>query len=240
MRNEKLNIEGTLTGNTSIFGAFGKTLISSDISFKELKLNNKLIGYGQIKSEYNPEKEFVNINGYSAFAKDFDGNLMKNIVFDGFYYPKKKENNIDITFKAEPFDLSLLQPFLQDILTFKVGFLNGHGKVTGTLDKPEINAKLKFFKCIMIVDFLNVQYSVNGEIDIMPKQINFENIEIRDKMGNSGSVYGNIFHNNFADMRIDFDINTNKLMVLNTTAGLGEYAGQCKICIGKCWYLWIS
>ena len=37
-------------------------------------------------------------------------------------------------------------------------------------------------------------------------------------MGNVGSVYGNIFHNNFKDMRIDFDINTNKLMVLNTTA----------------------
>jgi hypothetical protein len=52
----------------------------------------------------------------------------------------------------------------------------------------------------------------------MPKQINFDNLEIRDKVGNSGSVNGNIFHNNFKDMRIDFDINTNKLMVLNTTA----------------------
>lgn len=218
LQNSNISIDGSLTGNTSIFGSFGKTLISSDLSFKDLKLNNKLLGYGQIKSEYNPEKEFVTINGYSAFAKDFDGNLMKNIIFDGVYYPKKKQDNIDITFKAEPFDLSLLQPLLKDIITFKVGFLNGQGTVTGTLEKPEINAKFKFFKCVMIVDFLNVQYSVNGEIDITPKQINFENIVIRDKMGNSGSVYGNIFHNNFKDMRIDFDINTNKLMVLNTTA----------------------
>ncbi|MCD6019856.1 MAG: hypothetical protein K0S53_2977 [Bacteroidetes bacterium] len=218
LQNSDVKISGTLTGNTTIYGTFGKTLVSSDIGFTDLKMNNKLIGYGQIKSEYNPEKEYVNINGYSAFAKDFDGNLMKNIIFDGFYYPKKKEENLDITFKAEPFDLSLLQPFLKDILTFKVGFLNGQGRITGTPDKPDINAKLKFFKCVMVVDFLNVQYSVNGEVDIMPKQINFENIEIRDKMGNSGSVYGNIFHNNFKDMRIDFDINTSKLMVLNTTA----------------------
>jgi hypothetical protein len=218
LEDAKVTVDGSLTGNTSIYGLFGKTLISSELNnFKDLKLNNKLIGYGEIKSEYNPEKEYVNIDGYSAFSKDFDGNLMKNIVFNGYYYPKRKEENIDIKFKAEPFDLSLLQPYLTDILTFKVGYLNGNGTVTGTLDNPQINAKLKFFKCVMIVDFLNVQYSVSGFVDVMPKQINFENLEIRDKMGNSGSVYGNIFHNNFKDMRIDFDINTNKLMVLNTT-----------------------
>jgi hypothetical protein len=218
LKDAKVTIDGSLTGNTSIFGLFGKPLISSDISFQGLKLNEKLIGYGEVKSEYNPEKELVSINGFSAFAKDFDGNLMKNIVFQGVYYPKKKEESIDITFKAEPFDLSLLQPYLENILTFKVGFLKGNGTVTGTLDNPQINAKLKFFKCIMVVDFLNVQYSVSGNVEVMPKQINFENLEVRDKIGNSGTVYGNIFHNNFNDMRIDFDINTNKLMVLNTTA----------------------
>jgi hypothetical protein len=218
LKDVKVSVDGSLTGNTSVYGIFGHPLVSSEFSFVDLKLNTKLIGYGEIKSEYNPEKEFVNIDGYSAFSKDFDGNLMKNIVFNGYYFPKRKEENIDIKFKAEPFDLSLLQPYLTDILTFKVGYLNGNGSVTGTLDNPQINAKLKFFKCVMIVDFLNVQYSVNGFVDIMPKQINFDNLEIRDKVGNSGSVNGNIFHNNFKDMRIDFDINTNKLMVLNTTA----------------------
>ncbi len=85
LKDAKVTIDGSLTGNTSIFGLFGKPLISSDISFQGLKLNDKLIGYGEVKSEYNPEKEFVSINGFSAFAKDFDGNLMKNIVFQGAY-----------------------------------------------------------------------------------------------------------------------------------------------------------
>ena len=218
LKSAKLTLDGSLTGNTTIFGGFGKMLVSSDINFKDLKLNNKLIGYGEIKNEYNPEKEYLSINGFTAFAKDLDGNLMKNIDFQGFYYPKKKEDNLDISFKAEPLDLSLLQPYLDGILNFKVGFLNGSGTITGTPDNPQINAKLKIFKCVMVVDFLNVLYSVNGTVDVFPKQINFENLEVRDKMGNVGSVYGNIFHNNFKDMRIDFDINTNKLMVLNTTA----------------------
>ena len=100
LKDAKLTLDGSLTGNTSILGVFGKAVATSDINFAELKLNNKLIGNGEIKSEYNPEKDFVSINGFSAFAKDFDGNLLKNIEFNGFYYPKKKEDNLDISFKA--------------------------------------------------------------------------------------------------------------------------------------------
>lgn len=218
LKDAQLLIEGNLTGNTTIFGVFGKTLLTSDINFSDFKLNNRLIGNGEIKSEYNPEKEYVSVNGFSAFAKDLDGNLLKNIEFQGYFYPKKKENSLDIAFKAEPLDISLLQPYLKDILTFKVAFLKGNGTITGTPNKPEIRAKLNCFKCVVVVDFLNTQYSVNGNVEILPNQINFENLEIRDKMGNTGIVSGNIFHNNFNNMRIDFDINTNKLMVLNTTA----------------------
>lgn len=218
LKDAKVSLDGTVTGNTDIYSAFDKTIINSEINFNQLKLNKKLIGFGEIKSEYNPEKEYVSINGYTASLKDLDGNLLKNINFQGYYYTKKKEDNLDISFKAEPFDLSLLQPYLEDILTIKIGYLNGSGRVTGTPDKPKINAKLKFFKCVTIVDFSNVQYSVNGDVEIMPDQIRFENIEIRDKSNNVGDVSGNIFHNNFKNMRIDFDINTNKLMVLNTTA----------------------
>lgn len=218
LTHSKISLDGSITGNANVHGAFGKTIINSDINFNELKVNNKLIGNGEINSEYNPEKEYVSVDGYSSFVKDFDGNLIKNVEFKGFYYPKKITENLDLTFKAEPIDISLLQPFLQDILTIKVGYLNGKGTVTGTLDKPEINAKLKFFKCILLVDFLNVQYSLSGDVEIKPKQINFDNLEIRDKKGNTGVVSGNIFHDNFKNMRIDFDINTNKLMLLNTTA----------------------
>lgn len=212
------SIDGSLTGNISLYSAFNKQIVNSNIDFSEFKLNNKLIGSGELHSEYNPDKEYVSIRGFSSFGKDFDGNLMKNIDFSGFYYTKKEDDNLDISFKAEPFDLSLLQPYLKDIITIKVGFLNGTGKITGTPSKPLINADLKIMKCVMLVDYLNVLYTVSGNVNIKPNQIHFDNLELRDKTGNVGSVDGNVFHSNFKNMRIDFDVNTSKLMVLNTTA----------------------
>jgi hypothetical protein len=218
LTDEKISIDGSVSGNINIFGAFNNNIINGDINFTDLKFNNKLIGSGEIKTEYNPEKEYVSVNGFSAFGKDFDGTLFKNLEFNGYYYTKKQEDNLDITFKASPFDLSLLQPYLKDILTIKIGFLNGSGKVTGTPSNPQINASLKLMKCVVLVDYLNVQYTVSGNVNIKPNQINFDNLEIRDKTGNAGSVDGNIFHNNFKNMRIDFDVNTKKLMLLNTTS----------------------
>lgn len=218
------HMEGSVTGNTSVYAGFGKSLINSEITFKDFKFNNRLIGYGEINSEYNPEKEYVRVNGFSAFLKDAEGNNMKNIEFQGFYFPKKETENIDLTFKTEPFDLALLQPLLKDILTIKMGFLTGSGKVTGSINDPKINAKLKFFKCIALIDYTNVAYSVSGNVEILPNQIRFDNIEMRDiptkglNTGNVAFVSGNIFHNNFKDMRIDFDLNTNKLLMLNTSS----------------------
>lgn len=214
----KTTLDGILNGDVTMYGVFGKTIINSRIDFNRLKVNNRLVGSGEVKSEYDPEKEIVNISGYSAFAQDFDGNPLKNVQFKGYYLPKKKEDNLDLSFKAEPLDIALLQPLLKDILTVKVGYLNGSGRITGSPKTPLINAQLKFFKCVMQVDFSNVQYSVNGNVEITPAQIKFEQIELRDKMGNTGIVDGNIFHNNFKNIRIDFDINTNKLMLLNTTS----------------------
>lgn len=214
----KTALDGTVTGNADIYAAFGKTIINSNINFNQFKINNRLIGNGEIKTSYDPEKEYIDVSGYSTFTNDAYGNVLKNIEFKGYYFPKKKEDNIDLTFKAEPFDVSLLQPFLKDIFTFKMGYVNGNGHVTGSLDNPIVNARFKIFKCVMVVDYTNVQYTVSGNINIQPTQIDFDGLEVRDKYGNSGSVDGHIFHKNFKNLRIDFDINTNKLMVLNTTA----------------------
>ena len=70
-----MKLDGAITGNTNIYSAFDKTILNSDLAFSGLKLNNKLIGNGEIKSDYNPEKDLVSINGFSAFAKDLEGNL---------------------------------------------------------------------------------------------------------------------------------------------------------------------
>ncbi|MBS1638218.1 MAG: translocation/assembly module TamB [Bacteroidetes bacterium] len=219
LKDSKMSIDGMAEGETTIGSVQGKMVINSNLRFSSLKVNNRLIGQGEITSMYNADQDFVAINGYSAFANDLmTGAPLKNFNFNGFYYPKKTENSIDIDFNCNPFDLVFLQPILKDIVTFKNGYVNGSGKVSGTPDKPLINAQLSVAKCVMLVDYLNVQYSIGGKIDIMPDQLNFNNMEVRDTKGNVGIVSGNLFHDNFKNMRIDFDINTTRLMVLNTTA----------------------
>lgn len=219
IKGSKLAMDGVVSGGAVLNSAFGKTLITSNFKFSDLKLNGRVIGHGEINSEYNAGKDYVNIYGYTSFADDIvTGNPLKNFDFNGVYYPEKTENSLDLSLNCQLFDMVFLQPFVKDFVSIKGGFITGNGRITGTPQKPLIHSNLSVSKCVMLVDYLNVYYTISGQIEILPDQLNFTNMQIQDRMNNSGSVSGNIFHDNFKNMRIDFDINTNKLMVLNTTA----------------------
>lgn len=223
LKDSKVTMDGLVNGSASVSGVFGKALVTSNVKFADLKLNGRVIGRGEINSEYDADKDYVNIYGYSSFADDpVTGSPLRNFDFNGVYYPAKTDNSLDVTFTCKPFDMVFLQPFVKDFVSIKGGYVTGQGRVTGTPQKPLINSNLTLAKCVMLVDYLNVQYSIGGDIEILPDQLNFTNMTLRDKLGNTGIVSGNIFHNNFKNMRIDFDINTNKLMVLNTTGANNE------------------
>ncbi|HEX7412681.1 MAG TPA: translocation/assembly module TamB domain-containing protein, partial [Bacteroidia bacterium] len=66
-------------------------------------------------------------------------------------------------------------------------------------------------------DYTNTSYEAKGKIQLSPGQIEFQNIILTDVTKNTATVYGNIFHDNFSNLKLDFDINFQKFMLLNTT-----------------------
>ena len=226
----KLKVDGRLNGTFSLFNSFNNLAFGSDLKFDKLKLNNNDLGDGALKTEFSPQDKYLFLDGYTSlgFLNPL-GEKVKNINFSGYYYLNKTEESLDINFDANPANLTLLNPFLAGIMTIKTGFVIGAGKVSGTPAKPLINAKFKINKCDLKVDYLNVVYTLAGDIEILPDQIRFAEIKMYDddlkKNSHNGVINGNIFHNSFKDMRIDFDINFKNLLVLNTTnqEGVGFY-----------------
>jgi hypothetical protein len=79
----------------------------------------------------------------------------------------------------------------------------------------------------MRVDYLNTYYTVSGDIILEPDRIGFEGISLFDMKGNQATVWGNIFHDNFKNIKLDFDITAKKFMVLNTNPFLNStYYGK--------------
>lgn len=217
-----LRLEGVLNGDISLSNAGGNFVFDGELDATEFSLNENFLGEVFLGTNYLAGDKLIKINGYTA-ASD-NGVRARNISFGGIYYLDKRDESLDLSFKADPANLRILNPFLKDILTINRAYVYGEGKIHGTPDNIKIEGKLKFSNnCEIKVDYTNVTYRIiGGEIEIMPDQIRFSDIAIRESgIGfvpkPQGYVNGNIFHNNFSRMQIDYDVTYRNMLVLNTT-----------------------
>lgn len=215
-----LNLEGVMNGNVALYQNDGFAF-GSDLSFKQFKINKNALGRLVLKTKYNANEKNIYLNGFTSMGiPDIDGNETKNISFNGFYYMDKRDETIDIDFKASPANLKLLNPLMEGIMTINNALVVGGGKIHGTPADLKIDGKLKLYNSDIKIDYTNVTYNITGEIEIMPDQIRFSELLMKErgsKSASQGTINGNIFHNNFTKMQLDYDISYRNMMVMNTT-----------------------
>lgn len=214
-----LKIEGKLNGQFALHNTLKNLAFSSDLAFDKVKINDKNLGYGELKAEYNNADKYLYLDGYTSVGMQNPfGEKIKNISFSGYYYMNKKEESLDINLAAEPANLTMLNPYLTGIMTLNSGLVTGEGKINGTPENPKITGKFRIVKCDLKVDYLNVVYGLKGTIEVFPDQISFQDITMTDDVNKKtppGVLNGNIFHTNFKNMQLDYDINFNNMLVLN-------------------------
>ncbi len=216
---KSLKLEGKLNGQFALHNTLKNLAFSSDLAFDKVKINDKNLGYGELKAEYNNTDKYLYLDGYTSVGmQNLLGEKIKNISFSGYYYLNKKEESLDINLSAQPANLTMLNPYLAGIMTLNSGLVTGEGKINGTPENPKITGKFRILKCDLKVDYLNVIYSLKGDIEVFPDQISFQEISMTDDVNKKtppAILNGNIFHNNFKNMQIDYDINFKNMLVLN-------------------------
>jgi len=229
LRSIKLKLEGQLNGRVTVHDP-KHFAFSSDLSFNSLRINNNTLGEMVVKTDYNAVAKTIYTNGYTSLGlPTFDGTKMKNISFKGYYYLDRKEESIDLDIKASPANLKLLNPLLEGVLTINNGPIAGEGKIHGTPDNLKIDGNFKLFNAEIKVDYTNVTYYMSGDLEIMPDQIRFSDLLMREKImadallkekklkaAPQGTINGNVFHSNFTKIQLDYDVTYNNMLVLNT------------------------
>ena len=216
-----IKLYGNLNGKFALTNYQNKLAYSGYLDITKLIANDNQIGEFYLKSNYFIEENKIALNGYTSLGFiDENGIKQKNILFVGDYFLNKNYESVDIDFIAKPANINMLNPLLEGILTIKNGYINGNGKIHGTPNKIKIDSKLKIFNSEVKLDYTNVIYNITGDIDIMSDQIRFTDLLLREKgtkTAPQGTLNGNIFHSNFKEMRIDYDITYKNMLLLNTT-----------------------
>ena len=187
----------TLLGNvflTAGIGDKGSLGFSGGIFRSKQPMSPSMINDYTIKSYQTEENKLANINGYYL-------SQIKRFV------AKANMGSLDLGF---------LQPFLSSFCNEVSGTASGELSFVAAPDSSFISGKAHVNQMTMGISPIGTKYNIeNQDVLFNSKGIIFDNITLKDKDGNQANMTGHIYHKLFKDMKIDLNINTDRIMAIN-------------------------
>ncbi|MGB1308143.1 MAG: translocation/assembly module TamB domain-containing protein [Oceanihabitans sp.] len=210
---EDLTLKGIVNGTLDVLQQNGNYLPQSKISIDNLEVNNKILGSFNANITGNQSLTNYTLN---ATIKD---DLEKSFSAQGIVDVSQKSPYIDVDVLLKDFGLQPINPFLEGVLRDIRGQVTGAVKVSGNLNKPNINGQLELNKGGLGIPELNVDYAFadKSSVSLQNQSFIFNAIDLTDTVYNTkAKLNGSLSHTNFNDWSLDIDLETNRLLVLNT------------------------
>lgn len=210
---DSLSLAGNVNGKLDILQKNGNYLPNSTVVIDDFTVNNFLLG--SFDATIIGNKTLTNYNVNASIKNDTSKsfNAVGDITVAG------ENSNIDVDLIFNNFNLNVLNPLLQDILNNIRGEVTGKTRVIGDLKKPNIKGELSLNNAGLAIPYLNVDYSFsnNASVSLNNQSFNFNKIKLTDiKHKSKGVLNGSLSHVNFGKWSLDLDIETPRLLILDT------------------------
>tara|TARA_B100000963_G_scaffold341991_1_gene342405 strand:+ start:78807 stop:83132 length:4326 start_codon:yes stop_codon:yes gene_type:complete len=210
-RNDKFVFEGNSNLDLKIKNLNGENFSKANFSVTEFKINDKY--YGNLSFDLSS----INKNQFLVDYKIFSSN---DIFLKSKGLISVKENNLfsDMSLNFKKFDLSFLSKLGKDRVKEVEGHVSGIVKLSGFLNEISANGNLLLEGGSILLPFTNVRYKFNPltNVNLYKNTFDFENVNFNeDTVKTSGILNGYINHENFKNWSLNFQIDSNNLLIFN-------------------------
>lgn len=210
-------IEGTTTGRIDITDPFGNYHAEGKLTTERFRMNNDSVGLVPLQVSYKQKEQVIR---YSLSSDNY-----KHIFKIKGYTNISNTDSIytDNTIELSQQSLSLIEPYMEDIISKIEGTGTGILRAKGYIDDIKILGNIKLNDAAFLLDYTNCRYQIQpgAIIEFSDDRIDFVNILVKDIKGKLASFTGKITHSFFNDMVFDLHfeaMNKNRgILVLNTT-----------------------
>lgn len=207
-------LEGLLTGTVDIIDPFGKMQVDMGGEAEQFRLDDDSIGRIQLTANYNKRTNKVNFSGISD-------NLNYRFDIKGLYAisDSTKDDQLDLVTNLNDTKIDLLERYLNSVFSSVTGKATGQLRIVGPPNDLRYLGDVTLKEGRVKVGFTNVDYLIpKADFKFLDDRIDFGSFTIKDTLGNTGLLTRGILrHQGFDKMDFDFELNTNKLLALNTT-----------------------
>lgn len=206
-------LEGLLTGTVDITDPFNQAYILFQGNAEDFRLSNDSIGKLGLTANYSKQTGLVNAQIHSN-NHDYQFDLRGIInVNDSATQPI----NIMIPNLVNT-KIDLLQKYIGNVFSNVTGYATGQLQIVGTGNNLDYIGDLQLKDGSLHVNYTRCTYKIpSATVHLRADQIDFGSFRVLDSLGNKAEVTkGVLYHHSFRDMRYDFALNTNKLLLLHT------------------------
>ncbi|MCX7549463.1 translocation/assembly module TamB domain-containing protein [Xanthomarina sp. F2636L] len=218
---EGLELLGNVNGKLDVLQQKGNYLPSSKITIDNFVVNDLALGSFDAAITGNEDLSNYNVN---IKIKD---DVSQSFAAVGDISLKDEVSTIDVNLLFNEFKLSFINSFLEDILSDIRGDVSGVAKVSGNLNEPNISGDLELNNGGLRIPYLNVDYNFadNSNVSLTNQSFNFNALKLTDtKFDTKGLLNGSLSHTNFSKWKLNLDVTTDNLVVLDTHAEDDEEA----------------
>jgi TamB, inner membrane protein subunit of TAM complex len=206
-------LEGLLTGSASISDPFNHTYVQFVGQADQFRFSNDSIGRLALTANYDRRSGMVNSTVNSS-NKDYHFDLKG--VFDT---NDSAAQPINITVpNVVDTKIDLIEKYIGNIFSGLHGRATGNFQVVGTPDNLNYLGDVQVKDASLHLNYTQCTYRIPSALfHFRADQIDFGSFELLDTLGNKAELSrGKLFHHSFRDLRYDFALNTNRLLMLNT------------------------
>ena len=210
---DSVAVNGKINGTLNLNTVNGKTIPFADLVVNYFSINEDF--YGDLSLKASSDE---NIKNYRFEA------ILLNSDLETF----STKGNIDFN-SADPviiaevnfdrFRINAFSPLGKNVLSKLRGFASGSATITGLLNNPDIEGEINLINAGFELPYLNVNYNFLGEskVKLYDQTFDFLGIQIEDEVKETkGIIKGIISHNEFKRWKLDLELSTDNLLVLNT------------------------
>ncbi len=228
----RIQFEGILNGEFTTRTLTQVPSILGDLSVENGRINDRVVGDVTLRSRFNAEEDrfdtelrlYTDPEKYGDYLEANNG-IGNDLYFEGYFKTPDQENDDDdgnlVYFDADlrEIDMWIVTFIVPNIISEMEGSGEGTGHFVVDSTGYDFEAEFDVEEVFGVPAFSNVPYTLGGGLTFNRADgLLFEDIQIDDGRGGSGTFYGQVDLNDFGPMNIlDLRMELNDLRFMNNT-----------------------
>jgi hypothetical protein len=211
---DSLRLDGLVNGNILLLQSENEYFPTSFLTIDDFEINKTQMGDLRL--------DVIGSDNLTEF--DVDASLRKNNNFEslsaeGKIFVGKENTTLNIDVALNNLNLKGFSPLGGTAIDRIRGNISGNALLTGSIENPNWAGSLTLNDAGLRIPYLNVDldFPKSATVSLTDRRILFDAWKVTDvKYKTTALLNGSISHDNFVDWRMDMNLDTDRLLVLDT------------------------